>query len=678
MGYKSTEERSCYCPPILGNGEMVLAPDCEGTIHYEAKKYFPEGRIFLAGRRVWQQHKLLSFGAFGFDKGCRPESFSQELCCEEGIVRSSCQYPDGCRIDSESLIHPQDTIYALRKRFYGKETEAVYSYTLCGYDEDSEKAITNVKIRQLGQGARIAYEMTGREQYTGEILFAADRDMQVSIEDRKVEISCHVKPGESLSLFICIEDSFSDREALEAHDKFQGWEEKTGTNFFDELYEETKTEWKEYYERVLVETEDRKLNDIYRTCLYHLKCYTTRWSIPVGLYNNCWAGRYFGFDEYYSFLGLIESNQDELAKRVPKFRLKVCLQKAIGRASVRKCEEQARFPWETDEYGEEGAPWGSWLDHVFHMPLIAMGAFEYYEYTQDVGFLQDCYRMIRACAKFFTIHMIYYDGSGKPYVGRCTDLERLGNSVQNPFMTACGVIACLETLVKAADVLEVDREYRNECEKTAAELRENLPVQEGRYVPFSGCRDKSIAVFAGKFPFNVLKNEDEKLLAAWKDFLEEEGSYGNMYAVGKGVSPWYACWKAEGFARMGMAAEAYASLRQAYSSVGVFDEMFEINEEEMMIHPWFTTAAGIFLSTVNEMLISENGRDIHILPAFPGKDINVIFKLPVKGGAVVSAEIQEGKLINVDVTMKPGIEPKGFRIYYQGRKMREVTGRRTG
>ena len=52
-----------------------------------------------------------------------------------------------------------------------------------------------------------------------------------------------------------------------------------------------------------------------------------------------------------------------------------------------------------------------------------------------------------------------------------------------------------------------------------------------------------------------------------------------MYPTGEAISPWYACWKASGYARAGLTDKAYEALIQSYKSVGVFGEMFEINEE---------------------------------------------------------------------------------------------------
>jgi hypothetical protein len=120
-----------------------------------------------------------------------------------------------------------------------------------------------------------------------------------------------------------------------------------------------------------------------------------------------------------------------------------------------------------------------------------------------------------------------------------------------------------------------------------------------------------------------------------------------MYKMGSQLSPWYAAWEAEGFARAHRGEEAYDCLKKAYDSVGVFGEMFEINEPAKRLRPWFATASGVYLSAVNDMLVESDGETVTILPACPLKDVS--FKLAVKGGIVLEVEIRDGVLIKAQI-----------------------------
>ena len=682
--FVSREDKNvCYFPPVLGNGDMVLYPDKEGTLRYTKKDFgekseVPDGCIFRAGRRLMQMHdrlpsEILSFGTFSFDRGAVAQDFTQELREQDGIMQSICQYDDGGVVTTTALVHPDCNLYAVNKRMDTPAGEISFIYTLQGYDDDTDEAITKCEIIPDDCGARVRFVMQGQDRYKGEVMLFLDRPATVEVEGRTVTLRTAVKTGDTVCFYLSLNDDLYDEDPYAVNDAVRKTVAEGG---FARIQEETVRHWNAYFEQGFVRTGDTALDSVYSTALYHLKCFTTRWSIPVGLNNCAWHGKFFAFDEYYCFLGLLGANRTELAKHVPAFRARVCLKKAIRRGTLRTAE-QARFTWETGEYGEELAPAGAWMDHVFHMAVVALGAFEYYEYTNDLDFLRECYRMIKACAKFYTLHMLYTDSNGKVFVGRCTDLERLGSSVEHPFMTACGIIRTLECLVKAADILDTDREYRDECEKLAERLRDNLPKEDGRYVPYPGCKDASIAVFAGKFPFDVLKADDPCLMPAWRDYLDRESGFGNMYTMGKRTSSWYACWKAEGFARCGMAEEAYASLQQVTESTGAFGEMFEINEPGILLRPWFSTASGVLLSSISDMLVQCDGETLNLLPAWPENRTEVSCKLAVKGGAVLYMRVEGGELKEVTLTMRPGLPSRKFNVLFRGVPYGTVTANET-
>lgn len=696
MRYHNVTNSPCYFPPLLGNGEITLSPDCEGTLRYTKDEFVEkgvnafDGIVVRCGRRTGVRHdeegrdKMFPFGKFIFREGSDLKEWSQELDPVYGVVTSHCSYEDGVEIDSECFLHPEKNLYALKKTFHGIGSGAKafsYDFILDGYCEFVSELMTYTASYTDGNCAHIGFRMYGQDIYVGETVVMIDKKCSVTIgspeqsgnmasagSPARARLAFEAAENESVVFYYFLEDNL---ECTDYHKALADMKMKILSTGYEGLLQENNSAKQAFEDLGYVKTYDEKLNSIYRTSLYDLQSYTTKYSIPVGLNNDYWHGHFFAFDEYYGFLGLLGANRLKLAKRVPAFRLEVCLEKAIFRASKRH-EEEARFFWQTSEYGEELSLAGFWIDHVFHMPLVAMSAWEYYEHSGDLEFLQKCYRMIRACAKFFSTHMIYRDAE-RVYVGKCTDLERLGSSRENPFMTACSAIKALECAAAAAKVLQTDEEYREECLTTARLLRENLPVENNMYVPYLGCDQKSVAVFAGKFPYNVLPHTDEKLMRAWEDFEKNGGKYGNMYNMGVHLSPWYACWKAEGYARCGMADKAYEALRQSYLSVGVFDEMFEINEPGVRLRPWFSTACGIFLSTVNEMLLQSDGETIHILPAFPvdSEKGDVAFKLSAKGGAIVEAEIVKGKLIKLDITMRDGSVPPAFKVLFGSERVED-------
>ena len=283
------------------------------------------------------------------------------------------------------------------------------------------------------------------------------------------------------------------------------------------------------------------------------------------------------------------------------------------------------------------------------MAHIAIGAWEYYEYTGNKEWLRNKgYKLIYACSQFYVRHAIY-NVNGRVFVGKFTDLERLGSSVENAFMTACSVIRTLRVTALAAKAVGKDYEYAEQCIRLAEALFKNLPEENGAYVPYLGCDQKSIAVFTGIFPYRVIDGNDARQQKAINEYLEQENLYGNMYAVGHSISTWYACWKAMLFARLFKSADTLNAVRQAVQSTGCFSECFEINEENCIYRPWFSTAGGIFISSVNEMMLQSEGNDIYLFPASTPEMDSVSFKLAAAGGIVVSVKTEKNKLIYLKI-----------------------------
>jgi cellobiose phosphorylase len=78
--------------------------------------------------------------------------------------------------------------------------------------------------------------------------------------------------------------------------------------------------------------------------------------------------------------------------------------------------------------------------------------------------------------------------------------------------------------------------------------------------------------------------------------------------------------------------------------------MFEINEEEISLRPWFSTASAYFITAVNEMLIQrkQNG-NIALLPCVPEQVSDVKFKLSTHGAVSVEFEMINNKVTKLIV-----------------------------
>ena len=650
MTYNSSENRYDYYAPLIGNGSIAtnIGPDgtsaCTAFSFEEEKsrRNCPTANIWWAGKRYIDvfTRDLIPFGhveqsvVYNNEKIPFPKSWEQELDTENAVIHCSNKYNDNLQIDTTAFIHHDYNILSVEKVFYGHSFDYEFSYCLT---ESPHSSVTprGMKLDITKEKAKtfFRYSIKGQEDYDGTVAVVCDKDIETVMGENSVTYKCSVTSGDKIRFYIILSD---DKHVTSLQNVIPDFTS-------DSFYESHRRAWKKFYNEGYAKTGNSRIDSVYNTALYMLKCYTTKWSIPIGINDTHWAGRYFAFDEYFCFAGLLGGGHIELASRVPKFRSQG-LEIAVGRASSRG-KREARFPWESVETGEEASPPGFWYDHVFHMAHVAIGAWEYYEYTQDRAWLEaEGYDLIYSCTQFFTSHMIYETETGRTFIGKCSDLERLGSSVENAYMTTCSVIRTLQIMDRAANLLGKDTEYAEYCRKTADALFEYLPQKDGAFIPHPDCTQKSIAVFTGTFPYNVVDKNDTRQKNAIKQYLDEELVYGNMYSVGHGVSTWYACWKAMLFTRLNRADDTLASLKQAIESAGCFDECFEINEPDCIYRPWFTTAGGIFISSVNEMLLqSENGA-IHLLPACPKELSAVSFSLAAVGGLTITVKIEDLKL----------------------------------
>ena len=666
MIYNSKEARLDYAPPMLGNGSLAVYLDYQGTHQYDpcanpAVKMAASGRsIWWAGRRYSYPfpRPLIPFGQITQQISCggrsysEPEEWEQELDPIKAVMRSSCRYSSDLRMDTEAFLHHDGNLLALQKQF--QSPNGVYyrmEYRLGGGFGSGDLPRDFVLLSQRAADGVICldYRVNGQWDYAGQILFFSDAPCTARIEGNCFSLETLCKSGEIRHFYLAFSDNINPEcPAIQ-------WLQAERREGYDGLRQRHMAAWKQFHWESGAQLPDRQLQAVYQTAQYDLKVNTTKWSIPTCINDVCWNGRYFAFDEYFGFYGLLTSNHFALAQRVTDFRFDG-LEKAVSRASSKGVAE-ARYPWETVETQEEAAPPGFWYEHIFHMANVALGEWNFVEYTGRLDYLREkAYPVMRACAEFFVRHMLYDLADGKTVVGRCTDLERLGSSVQNAFMTTCSVICTLRAAADAADLLGEDAALAAEYRDVADRLLSGLPRDGDRYIPHPGCNQRSIAVFAGCYPYSVFSEYNALLVNAFADYLENEKQYGNMYAIGSGISTWYAAWKAIAFARLGEAESAYNALKQAAATAGCFGEIFEINENAVRNRPWFTTAAGMYLAAVNESLLQSKGDTIFVARGIPKNASTFSFTLPAKKGRMISAGVADGRLTGFSVSGKMPVQ----------------------
>lgn len=646
MKYIHSSENEIYTAPILANGRISLTIAPDGSMNPDSSGKLIKNNIGRAIFRAGKRHKslpskpLIHFGRFtqelAGDKEILPLVSEQTLDPDRAEILCDTEYDDGSKVKTIAFVDPERELLIVRKSFV-PASEFVYrfSYKLCDANGNPVRF-----MKSDADDDRIVWEALDQTNCKGGILVFTDApDAVISHKSDEITISVSVKKPIKAAFYIL----FTDLSV--------GGKEEILAEGFENLRARHAGFWKEFHDKGFARTGDESLDRAYKTALYHLKSYATDYSMPVGLNNSAWESRFFAFDEHYMFDGLISSNHIDEAKRVPVFR-KNGLGIATRRASSAG-KHAARYPWETLEDGTEASPAGFWFDHIFHMSMITLSEYEYYLYTLDKEFLRvTAYPVIEASAEFFVTHSLYRVGD-RLIVGKCTDLERLGSAVDNPYMTTCGVVSTLRVFSASSRILGVNSELADEYERIADELLESLPRDEKRYLPSPGCEARSISAFSGTYPFDVIDRGDRFQTNAIDDYLGNEDIFGNMYSVGRGVCSWYACWKSIVFTRLSRRKESFDALSYVARTAGDFGEMFEINNRESgaYYHPWFTTAAGILVYAVNELLAREDEKGrIAIASGLDETRGDFDFRIAVPGGLVVTARAGDGKLEKLVLT----------------------------
>lgn len=640
-----------YIPPLISNGDLSMLVEWSGG---QSGASFSNLRteVYWQGRRgPARAAELFGFGRFqpkvevdGVVLGL-PDKWSQTLDIRDARVICEGLFERvGVEATTEVFCALDRNVVAVRRTFSNVSAAARkvtldLDYTLPVHDRLVGAWCVTDNYMKLSPYDRIGGR--GREQKsdirrTFHGLTYGHRtigfDITVSATDGGfLRRDFNLKPGESCSAawFITYSDTYEDTPT------------HVPTEDYDALFARHARLWHAYYAESFVRLPDPKLQRMYDVQQYHLRCNATRWGFPVGIFPDHWAGKYFGFDETYMHDGLVSAGHFSIARRVTDWRYSV-MNMALGRQSYyyQRGTYGARWLWMSLEEGDvETAGIGFWLDHIFAMGAIARSAWTQYCYSGDRDYLREtAYPIILECARFYRNNWVIEGKDGSAWIGRCTDLERLGPAKDKAFMTTCAAIYSLRSACDAAKLLGVDLRETADFLQVATRLEKGLPTDPTgrRFVAYEGCTEESVGTLGGLYPFPVFASGNAcQANAAWH-FLSAGRQAGNMYPAGRGTCPWYAAKMSAAMTALGNRAEPARWLSEAAASAGLFGETWEVNEPKLRLHPWFATASGCGVFAVNDMLIRgtvpESWRDY-------------AFSLPDGKGNWLDVEYHDGKCI---------------------------------
>ena len=648
-----------YAPPMLGNGDVTCAFEPDGGMSTNNFSRLVPG-IYRAGRR----RPLPDCGLFCFGrvksvwaidgKDVVDGIWKQTLDTRRAVLENRRASRD---------VHERMTAFVPMGRAYvmvrktvrnvGTETRRVRFGI--GYEIPDDPFVVGGWLEENAGTRAYAARWIGHRLTAGRVTVLPFEGAFVA--------ETTLEPGESATRTwaIVLEDALDADTGSVADVRNAGWEG---------LFAAHVKNWEDYYATSWIHVPDSAVQRLLDTARYTVRCSVTAWSYPPGLFPGHWQARYFGFDETYVHGALLAMNAFDLARHCPDFRRRL-LPIAEGRVGGQG-QFGARWTWETLEDGRvEGAPQGMWTDHVFHMGTIARTAWMQYLYADDRVFLEKtAWPVLLGCARFFARNMVYDDGKGAAFIGKCTDFERLGPAAEKPLMTTVGAVYAFRCAADAAKTLGREDAETAGWRATADALLRGLPVRDGHYVACLNQPDvPNIGLVGGFYPFPVFRASDRLARASADYFFANASSVGSMYPSGTGVCSWYAAKMALTLLALG---EREASVKwlaaAATQSVGPFGETYEMREPERdhQTAPWFTTAAGACVEAAMRLFVYDEDGVTHLLRGVPEAWGEASVCTSAAGGFRVRLDLKAGRLVRLDVEARNPAPGKSIRL--RGRK----------
>lgn len=644
-----------YAPPMLGNGDVTCAIEPDGGMStnnfsrlvpgiYRAgrRRPAPDCGLFCFGRlkSVWAiDGRDVTEGRWSQTLDTRRAVLENERSSEGVSERMTAFVPMGraCVMVRKTVCNTGDTLKRVR---FG-----------IGYDLPEDSHVIGEWTDGAGGVRTYAARWIGHRPATGRVTVFPFEGAFVS------EVSLAPGARATRTWAVVLEDSLSSDTGHSAEIGALGWEALLSAHV---------RAWADYQSASWIRVPDPGVQRLLDTARYTVRCAVTAWSYPPGLFPGHWQARYFGFDETYVHGALLAMNELDLARRCPAFRRRLLpvAESRMGEGGL----FGARWTWETLEDGRvEGAPQGMWLDHVFHMGTIARTAWMQYLYSDDVSFLKESgYPVLRGCARFFARNMVYEDGAGAAYIGKCTDFERLGPAAEKPLMTTVGAVYALRVAAEAARVLAVEDDETAEWRRLADALLRGLPVRDGHYI---ACLNKpeipNVGLVGGYYPFPVFRATDRLARASAEHFFANASSVGSMYPSGTGVCSWYAAKMALTLLALGEREAPVKWLEEAArQAIGPFGETYEMHEPERNYQtaPWFTTAAGACIEAAMRLFVYDEDGVTHLLRGVPAKWRDASVRTSAAGGFRLRLDLTEGRLSRLEVEALNPAPGKAIRL----------------